>query len=155
MASGAIIIGFHVTDSSSARKLAEERGVEIRHYTVIYQLLDEIKDAMEGELAPELKETITGHLEVLKTFKVSRIGTIAGCLVQDGVIRRTARVRITRDGILIHEGKLASLRHVKDDVREAKEGTECGVRIEGFDDVKVGDILEPYEVEQVKRSLDD
>ncbi len=154
-ASDAVILGFNVTDNSAARKLSKQKRVEIRHYSVIYKLLDELKDALEGQLAPEELEKITGHVEVLKTFKVSKLGTIAGCLVQDGVVRASSRVRITRDGILIHEGKIASLRHVKDDVREVKEGSECGIRIDGFDDIKVGDILEPYDVEKVKRTLSD
>ena len=154
-ASNAVVMGFHVTDNPGARKLADEKGIEIRHYTVIYKLLDELKDALEGELAPEERETITGHLEVLKTFKVSKVGTIAGCIVQDGVIRSSSMIRLTRDGILIHEGKLASLRHVKDDVRVMKESQECGVRLDGYDDVKVGDIFEPYEIEKVKRKLGD
>ncbi|MEE9393633.1 MAG: translation initiation factor IF-2 [Planctomycetota bacterium] len=154
-ASDAIILGFHVTDSATARRLADEKGVEIRHYSVIYNLLDELKLALEGKLAPEERETITGHLEVNKIFKVSRVGTIAGCQVSDGLIRSIARARLTRDGIVIFEGKIASLRHVKDDVKEMKDGQECGVRLEGFDDIKVGDIIEPYEIEKIKRTLSD
>ncbi len=154
-ASDAVIMSFCVTDSATARRLADERGVEIRHYNVLYNLLDDIKEAMEGKLAPELKETITGHIEVLKTFKISRVGTIAGCTILDGLIRSTAMIRVTRDGILIHEGKLASLRYIKDDVKEIKEGSECGIRLQNYDDVKVGDIFEPYEIEKIKRSLDD
>ncbi|MFT7620180.1 MAG: translation initiation factor IF-2 [Planctomycetota bacterium] len=154
-ASEAVIMGFCVTDSKSARALSDERGVEIRHYSVIYNMLDEIKEAMEGKLAPELKESITGHIAVLKTFKISRVGTIAGCIVEDGLIRNSASIRVTRDGILIHEGKLASLRHVKDDVKEIKEGAECGIRLQNYDDVKVGDIFEPFEIEKIKRTLDD
>ena len=153
-ASNAVVLGFHVTDSAAARKQAEESGVEVRHYHVIYKLLDELKEAIEGRLAPEEKETTTGHVEVRQVFKVSKIGTIAGCYVADGVIRRTARVRLMRNGILIHEGKIESLRHMKDDVKEAKEGHECGIRIEGYDDIKVGDMIEPYEIEKIKRTLD-
>ncbi|MCA9320272.1 MAG: translation initiation factor IF-2, partial [Planctomycetes bacterium] len=154
-ASDAVVLGFHVTDSAQARRLAESKGVEIRHYMIIYKLLEELRDALEGQLAPEEREKITGHIEVLKTFKVSRIGTIAGCRVLDGYIRNSARVRVTRDGILVHEGKIASLRHIKDDVKEVKENQECGIRLDNFDDVKVGDIFEPYEIEKIKRSLSD
>ncbi len=154
-ASAAVILSFCVTDSATARRLADERGVEIRHYNVIYNLLGDVKEAMEGKLAPELKETITGHIEVLKTFKISRVGTIAGCMVEDGFIRNTAMIRVTRDGILIHEGKLASLRYMKDDVKEIKEGSECGIRMQNYDDIKVGDIFEPYEIEKIKRTLED
>jgi translation initiation factor IF-2 len=152
-ASDAVILGFHVTDSAAARRLAEDKGVEIRHYHVIYKLIDELKEALEGRLAPEEKEVITGHVEVRQIFRVSKIGTIAGCYVQDGVIRRTARVRLMRNGILIHEGKIESLKHMKDDVKEITEGRECGIRIDGYDDIKVGDTIEPYEIEKVKRTL--
>jgi translation initiation factor IF-2 len=154
-ASDAVILGFHVTDSGSARRLAEERHVDIQFYTVIYDLLEYVQGAVEGKLKPTLKETITGHLLVKKIFKVSKIGTIAGCIVEDGVIRSTAAARLTRDGVLVYQGKIASLRNVKDDVKEMKEGQECGVRIDGFDDIKVGDVIEPVEIEQIKRTLAD
>ena len=152
-ASDAVILGFHVTDNTAARRLAAERGVEIRHYTVIYDLLEELTKALEGRLAPDEQEVITGHVEVRKIFRVSRIGTIAGCHVLDGNIRRIARVRLTRNGILIHEGDLDTLKHHKDDVKEIKEGGECGIKILDYDDIKVGDIIEPYEVRKIKRTF--
>ncbi|MEZ6194401.1 MAG: translation initiation factor IF-2 [Planctomycetota bacterium] len=154
-ASGAVILGFHVTDSGSARRLADERNVEIRLYTVIYEMLEFVTLAVEGRLKPTERENITGHLLVQKIFRVSKVGTIAGCIVEDGVIRGKAHARVTRDGVVVYQGKIASLRHHKDDVKEIKEGQECGIRMEGFDDVKVGDVIEPFEIEQVKRSLDD
>jgi translation initiation factor IF-2 len=152
-ASDAVILGFHVTDNTAARRLAAERGVEIRHYTVIYTLLEELTEALEGRLAPDEQEVITGHVEVRKIFRVSRIGTIAGCHVLDGNIRRIARVRLTRNGILIHEGDLDTLKHHKDDVKEIKEGGECGIKILDYDDIKVGDIIEPYEIRKIKRTF--
>lgn len=152
-ASDAVILGFHVTDNTAARRLASERGVEIRHYTVIYTLLDELTEALEGRLKPDEQEVITGHVEVRKIFRVSRIGTIAGCHVLDGNIRRIARVRLTRNGILIHEGDLDTLKHHKDDVKEIKEGGECGIKILDYDDIKVGDIIEPYEIRKIKRTF--
>ena len=152
-ASDAVVLGFHVTDTAEARRLADEKGVDVRLYYVIYKLLDELKEALEGRLAPEEKEIITGHVEVRQVFKISRIGVIAGCKVMDGIVRRTSGVRLTRNGILIHEGRIETLRHIKDDVKEVKEGSECGIRIEGYNDLKVGDIIEPFEVEKIRRTL--
>jgi translation initiation factor IF-2 len=152
-ASGGIIVGFHTTPEEKARVLAEDKGVEIRQYRVIYELLDDVTKGLEGLLEPEKKEFVLGHAEVRQTFKVSKIGTIAGCYVTDGKILRSARVRLTRDGVVAYEGQLASLKRVKDDVREVAAGFECGIKIHGFDDIKVGDIIEAFEVREVKRTL--
>ena len=152
-ASSAIIIGFHVRPDSNARASAERERVEIRTYRVIYEAVDEVKAAMEGLLAPEQKEVVLGEAEVRQTFKIAKIGTIAGCFVRSGVIPRTAKVRVVRDGVEVYDGTLASLKRFKDDVREVREGFECGLGIENFNDVKVGDLVEAYKIEQIARSL--
>jgi translation initiation factor IF-2 len=155
-ASEAVILGFHVLAEERARAVAREKGVEIRLYHVIYELIGEVKDAMERRLAPETREAITGHAEVRQLFKVSRMGTIAGCYVRDGFIRRHSKVRVARNGkVILNNASLASLKRFKDDAKEVKEGLECGLRIEGFDDVKDGDIVEAYEIEEIKRTLED
>ena len=152
-ASGAIIVGFHVRPDSNARASAERERVEIRTYRIIYEAVEEVKAAMEGLLAPEKKEVVLGEAEVRQTFKIAKVGTIAGCFVRSGVIPRTARVRVIRDGVEVYEGGIASLKRFKDDVREVREGFECGIGIEGFNDIKVGDLIEAYKVEEVARSL--
>src|SRR5438445_88788 len=152
-ASGAIIVGFHVRPDSNARASAERERVEIRTYRIIYEAVEEVKAAMEGLLTPEKKEVVLGEAEVRQTFKIAKIGTIAGCFVRSGVIPRTARVRVIRDGVEVYEGSIASLKRLKDDVREVREGFECGIGIEGFNDIKVGDLIEAYKVEEVARSL--
>jgi translation initiation factor IF-2 len=153
-ASDAIILGFHVAADLASRRMAEEKKVEIRIYHVIYKLIDELKAALEGKLRPEEKETISGRAEVKQLWKVSRIGTIAGCIVVDGTIKRSSKVRVSRGGIVLHDGELASLRRVKDDVREVLEGFECGLVVANFENLEVGDVIEAYEVEQVKRTLE-
>jgi translation initiation factor IF-2 len=153
-AANAIIIGFHVRPDSNARASAERERVEIRTYRVIYEAVEEVRAAMEGLLAPEQKEVILGEAEVRQLFKIAKIGTIAGCFVRSGVIPRTAKVRVIRDGVEVYDGTLASLKRFKDDVREVREGFECGLGIENFNDVKVGDLVEAYRIEQVARSLD-
>jgi translation initiation factor IF-2 len=153
-ASDAIILGFHVSADLASRRLAEEKKVEIRIYQVIYKLIDELKAALEGKLRPEEKETITGRAEVKQTWKVSRLGTIAGCVVVDGTIKRSSKVRVSRGGIVLHDGELGSLRRVKDDVREVSEGFECGMVVANFENLEVGDVIEAYEVEKVKRTLE-
>ncbi|GMV80294.1 MAG: hypothetical protein AMXMBFR7_14780 [Planctomycetota bacterium] len=153
-ASDAIAVGFNVTADPGARRLSEERGVEIRTYRVIYELVDECRKALEGLLRPLEKESITGHLEVRQMFKISRFGTIAGCFVLDGTINRNSSVRLIRDGKPVWQGRLSSLRRVKDDVREVREGFECGVKLDGFDDLKDRDIIEVYTVEKVARTLE-
>jgi translation initiation factor IF-2 len=152
-ASGAIIIGFHVRPDSNARAAADRERVEIRTYRIIYEAVEEVKAAMEGLLAPEKKEVVLGEAEVRQTFKIAKIGTIAGCFVRSGVIPRTGRVRLIRGGVEVYDGTLASLKRFKDDVREVREGFECGMGIENFNDVKVGDLIESYRIEEIARSL--
>ncbi len=153
-ASNAIIIGFHVRPDSNARASAEREKVEIRTYRIIYEAVEEVKAAMEGLLTPEKKEVVLGEAEVRQIFKIAKVGTIAGCFVRSGVIPRTARVRVIRDGVEVYEGGIASLKRFKDDVREVREGFECGIGIENFNDVKVGDVIEAYRIEEVARTLD-
>jgi len=153
-ASNAIIVGFHVRPNLKARKLAEREGVDIRTYQIIYDATAEIRLALEGMLKPEQKEVITGTVEVRDVFKISRLGTIAGCYVQDGKITRNDRVRLLRDGLEVFSGSIASLRRIKDDVREVEQGFECGIGLEGMNDIKVGDVIEAYKMVEVKRKLD-
>jgi translation initiation factor IF-2 len=150
-ASNAIIIGFQVRPSASARKLAEKEEIEIRLYSIIYDAINEIKDAIEGMLAPVMKEEITCSVEVLETFKITKVGTIAGCIVREGKITRNTKIRVIRDGIVVYTGKLGSLKRFKDDAKEVTTGMECGLNIENFNDIKAGDIVEGYEEVEVKR----
>src|SRR6184192_3264740 len=152
-ASGAIIIGFHVRPDSNARASAEREKVEIRTYRIIYEAVEEVKAAMAGLLAPERKEVVLGEAEVRQIFKIAKVGTIAGSFVRSGVIPRTARVRVVRDGVEVYDGTLASLKRFKDDVREVREGFECGIGVENFNDLKVSDLIEAYRIEEVARSL--
>ncbi|MDE5728185.1 MAG: translation initiation factor IF-2 [Duncaniella sp.] len=152
-ASDAIIIGFQVRPSQAARRIAERDGVEIRLYSVIYQAIEEVKSAMEGMLAPEIKEEVIGTAEVLQTFKISKVGTIAGALVREGKIKRGCRVRLIRDGIVRYTGELGSLKRMKDDVKEVTSGYDCGLSIAGYNDIEEGDIVEAYEEVEVKKSL--
>ena len=152
--SNAIVIGFWVVAEEGARRLAQELGVEIRLYRVIYEVTDDIRRALEGLLEPERKEEYRGRLEVRQVFNISRVGTVAGCYVTDGLVARNHRVRLIRDGAVVREDcAIASLRRVKDDVREVRAGLECGLKIEGFDDVHAGDLIECYEVVEVARTL--
>ncbi|HIO53213.1 MAG TPA: translation initiation factor IF-2, partial [Phycisphaerales bacterium] len=149
-----IIVGFNVTSSAKARRLAEEKGVEIRYYEVIYNLIDDLKSALEGLLDPEIKLEVLGHAEVREVFTVSKIGMIAGCYVTDGMIERNAQIRVTRDGIVVEsDRKLTQLKRFKDDAKEVKSGQECGMKIEAYDDIKVGDVIECYKSLEVKRTL--
>lgn len=152
-ASDAIIIGFQVRPSLTARKEAEKHGIDIRLYSVIYDAIEEVTAAMEGMLSPDIKEVITANVEILETFKISKIGTIAGCIVRDGKIKRSDKVRIIRDGIVIYSGELDSLKRFKDDVREVTSGYECGLNIRNFNDIKVGDTVEAYEEVEVRKTL--
>lgn len=152
-ASDAIIIGFQVRPSQAARRQAEQEGVEIRLYSVIYQAIEEVKDAMEGMLAPELKEEVTGTAEVLETYKISKVGTIAGAIVREGKIKRTNKVRVIRDGIVRYTGALGSLKRYKDDAKEVVAGLECGLSISGYNDIMAGDIIEGFEEVEVARNL--
>jgi translation initiation factor IF-2 len=152
-ASDAVIIAFRVGIEEQARKKAQESGVEVRYFRVIYEAIQDVKRALEGLLKPEVREVRVGMAEVRATFKVSRVGTIAGCYVRDGKIRRNCMVRLVRDGRVIHEGGIGSLKREKDDVREVESGYECGINIENYDDVQEGDLIECYEMEEVKRKL--
>ncbi len=152
-ASNAIIVGFQVRPSIGARKLAEKEQIDIRLYSIIYQAIEELKSAMEGMLSPDIKEEIIATVEVLETFKISKVGTIAGCIVREGKITRTAKVRIIREGIVIYTGALGSLKRFKDDVKEVAKGFECGLNIENYNDIQVGDIIEAYQEVEVKKTL--
>jgi len=152
-ASDAVIIGFQVRPSPTARKLAETEEIDLRLYSVIYDAINELKDAMEGMLAPGVEEVILGNVEVREVFKISRIGTVAGCMVTDGLIKRKNNVRLIRDGIVVYTGAISQLKRFKDDVAEVKKSYECGISIENFNDIKVGDIIEPFEEKEIKRKL--
>ena len=152
-ASNAIIIGFQVRPSVAARRLAEKEGVDIRLYSIIYDAIEEVKAAMEGMLSPEIKEEILGTAEVLETYHITKVGTVAGCIVKEGKIKRSSKVRLIRDGIVIYSGDLGSLKRFKDDVKEVATGFECGLNIANYNDVKVGDLIEAYEEVEVKKTL--
>ncbi|MDR1436526.1 MAG: translation initiation factor IF-2, partial [Candidatus Symbiothrix sp.] len=152
-ASDAIIVGFQVRPSQPARKSAEKEGVDIRLYSIIYNAIAEVKAAMEGMLSPEIKEEITANVEVREVFKISKVGSVAGCMVRDGKIKRGNKIRIIRDGIVIHTGELGSLKRFKDDVKEVTQGYECGLNIHNFNDIKIGDIIEAFEEIEVKQTL--
>ncbi|WKN45081.1 translation initiation factor IF-2 [Tunicatimonas pelagia] len=152
-ASDAIIVGFQVRPSNSARNLAEKEEIEIRLYSIIYDAINEVRDAMEGMLAPTVEEVITGNIEVRQIFKISRVGTVAGCYVTDGTVKRNNRIRLVRDGIVAYTGEINQLKREKDDVSEVRAGFECGISIKNFNDIKVGDVIEGFEEKEVKRSL--
>jgi translation initiation factor IF-2 len=152
-ASEAIIVGFQVRPSAPARKLAEVEAVEIRHYSIIYDAINEIKDALEGLLKPKVEEELAGTAEVRDVFKISKVGTVAGCMVTEGTFTRTNPVRLVRDGFVVYTGKLGALKRFKDDVREVKEGFECGMQIEGYQDIRPGDVIETFTTKEVKRTL--
>ncbi len=152
-ASDAIVIGFQVRPSVNARKIAEQEQIQIKLYSIIYDAIEEVKSAMEGMLAPEFEEKIVGNIEVRETFKITRVGTIAGCMVLDGKVSRHTKVRVIRDGIVVYTGELASLKRFKEDVKEVTKGFECGLNIDKFNDIKIGDIIEGYEIVEVKAKL--
>ncbi|WP_332682991.1 translation initiation factor IF-2, partial [Bosea sp. (in: a-proteobacteria)] len=152
-ASGAVVIGFNVRAHKEAREAAERTGVEIRYYNIIYNLMDDVKDAMSGLLAPTLRETMLGNAQILEIFNVSKVGKIAGCRVTDGTIERGANVRLIRDGVVVHEGKLAQLKRFKDDAKEVVAGQDCGMSFENYQDMRAGDVIECYRVEEIKRTL--
>ena len=152
-ASDAIIIGFQVRPMTSARKLAEKEEIEIRLYSVIYDCINELKSGIEGMLEPEHKEVVTATAEVQETFKISKVGTIAGCIVREGKLQRSAKVRVIRDGIVVYTGELGSLKRFKDDVKEVAMGQDCGLNIQGYNDIKIGDVVEAYTIEEIKRKL--
>ena len=153
LASKSVIIGFNTRADAAARKLAESGGVQIRYYNIIYEAVDEVKAALTGMLAPERKENVLGLVEIRKIYRISKVGTVAGCMVLDGLVRRSARVRLLRDNVVIHEGELDSLKRFKDDVREVKAGFECGLSLRNYNDIKEGDQLEAYEFVEVARTL--
>src|ERR671931_1061632 len=151
-ASDALILGFNVRPNAEARELAQREGVEIRLYNVIYKLTEDIEQALVGKLSAVTTEETIGEAEVRALFRVSRLGTIAGCMVTHGVVRRGASVRVVRDGTVIQETSIAQLKRFKDDVREVQEGFECGILLDGFNDVKEGDVLEVFETREVERT---
>lgn len=152
-ASDAVIIGFNVRPGASAKEIADREEIEIRNYSIIYDAINDVKEAMEGMLSPEMKEQVTGNVEVRETFKVSKVGTIAGCMVLDGKITRNSSVRLIRDGVVIYDGELASLKRFKDDVKEVTKGYECGLNIQNYNDIQIGDIIEAYETVEVRKKL--
>jgi translation initiation factor IF-2 len=152
-ASGAAIIGFNVRAHKEAREAADRAGIEIRYYDIIYALVDDVKKAMSGLLAPTLRETMLGNATILEIFRVSKVGNVAGCRVTDGVVERGANVRLIRDNVVVHQGKLSQLKRFKDDAREVVAGQECGMAFENYQDMKVGDVIECYRVESVQRTL--
>ena len=154
IASKAVIIGFNVRADLSARKLAEGNGIDIRYYNIIYDAVDEVKAALSGLLAPEQREQVLGMVEIRQIFRVPKIGAVAGCMVLDGVVKRTASARLLRDNVVIWTGELDSLKRFKDDVKEVKAGFECGLSLKGYDDIKEGDQLEIFEVQEVARTLE-
>ena len=153
LASSAIIIGFNVRADATARRLAEENEVELHYYSVIYDAIDEVKSALSGMLSPEVREEIIGLAEVRDVFKSPKFGAIAGCLVVEGTVKRSNPIRVLRDNIVIYEGELESLRRFKDDVNEVKAGTECGIGVRNYNDVKPGDQIEVYERIEIQRQL--
>lgn len=152
-ASDAIIVGFQVRPSQAARRIAEKEGVDIRLYSIIYDAIDEIKSAMEGMLSPDIREEIVANVEVREVFKISKVGTVAGCMVKDGKIKRNNKIRLIRDGIVVYSGELGSLKRFKDDVKEVASGYECGLNIENYNDIKIGDMIEAFEEIEVKKTL--
>jgi translation initiation factor IF-2 len=153
LASRAVIIGFNTRADAAARKLAESSGVDIRYYDVIYDAVEEIKAALGGMLAPEKKEQVLGLVEVRQVFRISKVGTVAGCYVLEGLVKRGAQVRVLRDNVVIHSGEIDTLKRFKDDVREVKSGFECGMSLKNFQELKEGDQFEVFEILEVARTL--
>ncbi|MGV8945066.1 MAG: translation initiation factor IF-2 [Lutibacter sp.] len=152
-ASDAIIIGFNVRPSGSARIVADNEEIDIRVYSIIYDAIDDLRDAMEGMLSPEMKEEITGNVEIREVFKISKIGTIAGCMVMSGKIQRNSKIRVIRDGVVIHSGDLSSLKRFKDDAKEVSKGYDCGLQVKNFNEIEIGDLIEAYQVVEIKKKL--
>ena len=153
LTTGAIVLGFNVRASSVARELAEKEQIEVRYYSVIYKLLDEVKQALSGMLAPETKEEIVGIAQVRDVFRSPKFGAIAGCMVTEGTVYRNKPIRVLRDNVVIFQGELESLRRFKDDAQEVRNGMECGIGVKDYNDVKSGDQIEVYEITEVQRSL--
>jgi translation initiation factor IF-2 len=152
-ASDAIIIGFNVRPSGNARTIADTEEVDIRTYSIIYDAINDLKDAMEGMLSPELKEEVTGNVEIREVYKISKIGNIAGCMVTSGKVFRNSRIRLIREGIVVHTGELTSLKRFKDDVKEVAKGYDCGLQLKNYNDIVVGDVLEAFQEVEVKKKL--
>ena len=152
-ASDAIVIGFNVRPMGNARDIADKEEIDIRIYSIIYDAINDLKDAMEGMLSPEMKEEITGTAEIRETFKISKIGTIAGCMVTSGKVFRNSQIRLIRDGVVVYTGLLASLKRFKDDVKEVSKGYDCGLQIKNYNDIKIGDIVEAFQEIAVKKTL--
>jgi translation initiation factor IF-2 len=152
-ASNAIICGFQERPTTSARKMADKEEIDVRLYSIIYDAIEEIKSAMEGMLSPEIKEEITATVEIREVFKITKVGTVAGCLVREGKIKRSNKIRIIRDGIVVYTGELDSLKRFKDDVKEVGTNYECGLNIKGYNDIRVGDMIESFEETEVKKTL--
>ena len=150
---GGFIVGFNVRASGQARSQSQRDGVDIRYYSIIYELLDDLKSAVEGLLAPEQREKFIGNAEVREVFNITKVGKIAGCRITDGIVRRGAGVRLLRDNVVIHQGKLATLKRFKEEVREVRDGFECGMAFENYHDIQTGDVIECYEIEEVARTL--
>ena len=153
IASKAVVIGFNTRADAGARKLAENNGVDIRYYNIIYDAVDELKAAMSGMLTPDKKEEVIGSAEIRQVFKVSKIGSIAGCMVTAGYARRSAKLRLLRSNVVVFTGELESLKRFKDDAKEVKEGFECGLNIKGYNDIQEGDVLEFFEIREIARTL--
>ena len=154
LASGAVLLGFNVRADASAKTVISREGIDLRYYSVIYDMIDEVKAAMSGMLSPEFKEEIIGIAEVRDVFRSSKLGAIAGCVVMEGIVKRDNRIRVLRDNVVVYEGELESLRRFKDEAKEVKSGTECGIGVKNYNDVKVGDQIEVYETVQVERKID-
>ncbi len=152
-ATGALIIGFNVRANPQARELAQRDGVEIRYYAIIYDVIDDMRNALSGMLSPTLRERFLGNAAIREVFNITRVGKVAGCMVTDGVVRRGAKVRLLRDNVVIHEGALKTLKRFKDEVREVREGYECGMAFENYENIQQGDVIECFEVEEVARAL--
>lgn len=152
-ASEAIIIGFNVRPSANARSIAEKEEIDIRTYSIIYKVIDDVKDAMEGMLSPDIVEEITGTAEIRETYKISKVGTVAGCMVTDGKIYRSSKIRLIRDNVVIFTGELTSLKRFKDDVKEVSKGYDCGMQIKNYNDIMVEDVIEAFQEVEVKKKL--
>jgi translation initiation factor IF-2 len=152
-ASNAAIIGFNVRANTQARDVAHRDGIEVRYYNIIYDLVDDVKAAMSGLLTPERRETMLGNAQILEIFNISKVGKVAGCRVTDGTVERGANVRLIRENVVIHDGKLSTLKRFKDEVKEVPAGQECGMAFEKYEDMRAGDVIECYRVEEIKRSL--
>jgi translation initiation factor IF-2 len=152
-ASQAVIIGFNVRANKQARDAAEQNGIEIRYYNIIYDLVDDVKAAMSGLLSPDLRETFIGNAEILEVFNITKVGKVAGCRVTEGQVQRGAKVRLIRDNVVVHEGTLSTLKRFKDEVKEVQVGQECGMAFENYQDMRAGDVIECFTVEEVQRTL--